>query len=148
MVTIEGAHNSPIDRERLFAALTDPNNFERAIAACERVEPGPDGDYLAQVNIEVLGGRRSQEVQLTFQEQTPPEHLVIVLKATTPAGRVHGSFGIQLAPAPQGTHLEYQAEITLSGVLGSLGPRLVEVTVTRFLNEFLGELDQQLTSNA
>jgi carbon monoxide dehydrogenase subunit G len=144
MVTVEGKHTSPADRERLYSALTDPGTFERAIDACERVETDPDGNFRAHVMVDALGSRRRQDVQVVFEEKHPPEQLLLRLSATTPAGGVQSSLRVRLGADDGGTGISYRVETTLSGILGSLGPRLVEMTVRRVMGEFFSKLDNQL----
>ncbi len=148
MVPITGEHQVAADTDRLFAALADPATFVQAIDNCDEVVAQDGNQYQLRVKVNMMGIQARQDVQVKILERVPPSRLLYDLGAITPAGEVHATLALDLVATTEGTQVKYAVEGTRSGVLASLGDRLVESSTKRMIADLLKRIDQELTTQA
>ena len=123
MTKLHGTLTTPLDREAAFAYVADwgrqaewdPNTVSAAPIGSGEPEVG------SRYALEVRSFRRSVPMEYRITELVSPERLVLV-------GEGSGIWTEDVITFSQtedgGTHVDYQAEIRLSGLLGLVQPLL------------------------
>src|ERR671937_957051 len=88
----------PADRDRVFAALVDPEVLRRAIPGCESLTPAGDDTYEATLKIGVAGLKGTYSGKAAIREQRPPDALTLSFEGKGSPGFVRGSSRITLTP--------------------------------------------------
>ena len=141
VITVSGTQPFEGDAERVYALLTNPSTFVNHIDGCQKIDAtGPD-TYEAWIAINAMGLQTIQRVGVVLQECQPPQACTFVLTAKSQFGKADCQLRLKLqANGTGGTGLTYEGTATLSGLLASVGPRLVEVSVQRMLGQFFAKL--------
>ena len=127
-------------REKVFAALTDPETLKACIEGCESLVPaGPDA-FDAVLNVGLAGIKGGYKGSLKIQERRPPESLTLAIEGKGLPGFVRGSARVRLAEKDGGTELTGEGEAAVGGLIAAVGSRFVEAAAKKMLADFLGRL--------
>jgi uncharacterized protein len=130
----------PADRERVFAALVDPEMLRRAIPGCESLTPiGPD-EYAATLKVGLAGLKGTYNGKATIRNPRPPESLTISVEGKGLPGFVRGSADIVLTPEADMTRVACNADVQVGGVIAAVGSRLVEAGAKKLTDDFFKQL--------
>jgi carbon monoxide dehydrogenase subunit G len=134
----------PADRDRVFAALTDPAVLRRAIPGCESLDPVGDDTYEATLKIGVAGLKGTYTGKAAIRNQRPPDALTLSFEGKGSPGFVRGSSNITLTAEADATRVSADADVQVGGVIAAVGSRLVEAAAKKLADDFFRQLGQQL----
>ena len=119
-------------REKVYAALLDPETLKACVEGCESLTPsGPEGyDAVLRLGAVTMRGR------VEIVDRVPPESLTIKIEGKGLPGSVRSSARVRLTEKDGGTELVGEGEVTVGGLLAAAGPRLVEDSARRLLTDF------------
>lgn len=141
-------------RERVWAALNDPEVLRRCIDGVESLEKVGDSRFEGKLNAKVGPVRASFTGGVDLQDLDPPNGYTIVGEGKGGvAGFAKGSAQVKLADAAlpdgaTGTRLTYVARSTVGGKLAQLGARLIEGTARGYAETFFARLKTELEEPA
>ena len=140
------SHLVPAGRDRVFAALVDPDVLRRAIPGCESLTPvGPDS-YQAMLNIGVAGLKGTYTGKAAIRDQRPPEALTLSFEGKGGPGFVRGSAVIALTPEADATRVTSDADVQVGGLIAAVGSRLTEAAAKKLADDFFRQLAEQLSA--
>ena len=136
------------DRETVFAALNDLEILKESIPGCESLERIEDNKLEATVVVKFGPVKAKFNSNVELDPSGGPE--VFRLNGNGDAGVAgfaKGGADVQLNENSDGTLLEYDVDIDISGKLAQVGSRLIEGTSKRlakkFFTNFQAELEQR-----
>lgn len=132
----------------VFDRLLDPDFLARCIPGCERMERREDGSYEAVVKAGVGAIKGSFRGVVTLSEVVSPESYRMSLSGKSTVGFVEGSALIRLEADAEGegerTWIHYDGEARVSGVIASVGGRLVDAAARKVCRQFFERLAQEV----
>ena len=131
-------------REKVFAALTDPETLRKCIDGCEKMEKTGEDAYDAHLKIGVAGMKGAYTGKVALKDKAAPESFTLHMEGKGGPGWVKGSAKISLLPQGEGTELRCEGEGQVGGLIAAVGSRLVEAAGKRMLDEFFRKLGEQL----
>jgi carbon monoxide dehydrogenase subunit G len=142
-----GEYRIPASRDKVWAALNDPETLKASLPGCETLERTADGDFAATVTAKVGPVRAKFKGQVTLSDLNPPESYKISGEGKGgAAGFAKGGAEVRLAEdGPEATVLSYTAQADVGGKLAQLGSRLIDATAKKMADEFFSNFRQQLT---
>lgn len=144
---LEGSFTVDRPATEVWAALNDPAVLGAAIPGCERIEQTADG-YDAAVALKIGPVKARFSGHVTIAEALAPERLVLTGEGSGGvAGFARGSATVDLIPAPGGTEVSYEAEVTIGGKLAQIGTRLIASTSRKLAEQFFASLNAQLSTS-
>jgi len=142
-----GEYRIPAPREKVWAALNDPETLRAALPGCESLEKVSETQFVATVVAKVgpVKAKFNGNVELT--NLNPPESYTIAGEGKGgAAGFAKGSADVRLAEeGAETTVLAYTARADVGGKLAQLGSRLIDGTAKKMADEFFENFRQQLT---
>lgn len=141
-------------RERVWAALNDPEVLRRCIDGVESLEKVGDNRFEGKLNAKVGPVRASFTGGVDLQDLDPPNRYTIVGEGKGGvAGFAKGSAEVNLADetlpdGATGTRLAYVARSTVGGKLAQLGARLIEGTARGYAETFFARLKAEVEAPA
>ena len=134
----------PAARDRVFAALMDPEILRRCIPGCETLTAsGPDA-YQATLKIGVAGLKGTYGGKAAIRDRQPPDSLTLSFDGKGGPGFVRGSAAIVLSDEGGGTRVTSQADVQVGGLIAAVGSRLVEAASRKLANDFFRQLSVEL----
>jgi uncharacterized protein len=136
----------PASRDRVFAALVDPEILRRAIPGCESLtEVGPD-QYAATLKVGVAGLKGTYGGKAAVRDRRPPDSLTLSFEGKGGPGFVRGSAAIALSAEGEATRVACDADVVVGGLIASIGSRLVEAAARKLSEDFFSQLARELAS--
>jgi uncharacterized protein len=127
----------PLPREKVWAALNDPDVLRACIPGCESFDRTDDNTYDAVVKAKVGPVSARFKGRVTLEDLNPPESYSMNFQGQGgQAGFVKGSANVHLTAADGGCTLAYTAKATLGGKLAQLGSRLIDGAARKTADEF------------
>ncbi|MGH9387083.1 MAG: CoxG family protein [Vicinamibacterales bacterium] len=132
------------DRDRVFAALLDPEVLQRCIPGCESLTPtGPDA-YKATLKIGVAGLKGTYGGTVSIRDRRQPESMTLVFDGKGGPGFVRGSAVITLVSELPITRAVCDTDVHIGGVIAAVGSRLVEAAAKKLVEDFFARLSDEL----
>ena len=127
-------------RERVCAALLDPETLKACVEGCESLTPsGPDGfDAVLRFGLITMKGR------VEIRDRVPPESLTLKIEGKGLPGSMRSSARIRLSEKDGGTELVGEGEVEVGGLLAAAGPKLVDDAARRLLTDFFAKVAARL----
>ena len=131
-----GSVDIPAPRDQVFAFVTDPNRVScgPGVESIEIVDP-THFKARAKVGVGFISARFV--VDLEIAEQQAPDMAVIKARGQAPGSAVDALGRINLAdgPEPGTTTMQWAAEVNISGMIASVGARLIESTANKMIGQ-------------
>ena len=130
-----GAVDIPAPRDRVFAFVTDPNKVGTCGPGVESIEVIDATDFRAKAKVGVGFINARFVVDLEIAEQQPPDMAIIKARGQAPGSAVDGTGRMNLVDGPEEgtTTMLWAAEVNISGMLATMGARLIEGTANKMI---------------
>lgn len=146
MILTEEVH-IPLDRNTVFSALNDPEILQQSIPGCEELTRTGDNQLEAMVVVKFGPVKASFGSNVELDPSGGPE--VFKLSGSGDAGVAgfaKGGADVKLSEVEDGTLLNYEINIDISGKLAQVGSRLIEGTSKRLAKKFFTNFEEALLS--
>jgi uncharacterized protein len=132
--------------EAVYAALQDPRVLVRTIPGCERLEQVGDDAYSMTVTAGVASVRGTYAGDVRLTDHDAPNGFTLKASGSGTPGTISADVTVTLSSADSATtHLAYDADATVGGMIGGVGQRLLTTVAKRTAGEFFTAVDQILT---
>jgi len=142
---LQGTATLHADRERVFAALTDPGVLSRCIPGCESLDLIGEDSYKMTVSAGVGAIRGRYDGQVTLTDLVRPDGYVMNARGAGAAGTVDATCRIDLTDDGEQTQLAYSADATVGGPVAGVGQRMISAVAKRMAGQFFSAVDDELT---
>ena len=139
---IDGEHRFELPRSVVWTRLQSPASLRRAIPGCTAFdEIAPDTwEIAADVGIGPVKGTFTGRVELRDRE--PEDRYTLVASAQGRPGGGTGRAAIEIADDGGGTHLRYQADVTVRGAVARVGSRLLAASARTMARQFFDAIER------
>jgi carbon monoxide dehydrogenase subunit G len=144
-----GEYRIPAAREKVWAALNDPNTLKASLPGCESLEKISDQEFVAAVVAKVGPVKAKFNGNVTLSNLNPPESYTISGEGKGgAAGFAKGGADVRLVEEGAATILTYTAKADVGGKLAQLGSRLIDGTAKKMADEFFDNFAKQVAGPA
>jgi carbon monoxide dehydrogenase subunit G len=145
-----GTQNIAASREKVWAALFDPEVLKQCIPGCESIEATGENELMAKVTLRVGPVKASFSGRVRLTDLVPPESCMLSGEGHGGvAGFAKGSANLRLTEeGPEATLLSYEAKADVGGKLAQLGGRLIDATARKLTGEFFASFGQIVAPEA
>lgn len=142
-LTMSGMVDLAATPEQVYAVLLSPDALARVVPGCRGLTLLSENHYRADVTIGIglVKARYLAEVRLS--DLDPPHSLSLGGSGVSSLGSAEGNGRLQLEPAPNGTRLSYDYEVTVSGKVAAVGGRMLEGAAKVVLKQLFEQLGRQ-----
>jgi carbon monoxide dehydrogenase subunit G len=128
----------PASKDKVWAALNDPEMLKRCIPGCQSLEMSSPTDMTATVVVKVGPVKATFAGKVTLSDLDPPNGYRIAGEGSGGvAGFAKGGATVKLdADGPDATNLNYAVDAQIGGKLAQLGGRLIDSTAKKLAGEF------------
>src|SRR5262245_32521571 len=145
---IEATHEIKATRERVYAALIDPEVLRLAIPGCESLEKIGDDLYTATMKAGIGAIRGTFKGEVRLEDMRPPEHYRIVVQGKGAMGFAKGSADFDLEEKDGGgTLIRYSGEMQIGGSIAGVGQRMVQGAAKMMASQFFAKLEAAVTGD-
>ncbi len=127
----------PAPRQKVWAALNDPEILKQSIPGCEEIERLSATELQAKVTAKVGPVKARFGGKVTLSDLDPPNGYKITGEGSGgAAGFAKGGATVRLSDAEGGTKLSYTVEAHVGGKLAQIGSRLIDATARKMAEDF------------
>lgn len=145
---IEGTREIAAPREKVWAALLDPNTLAKAIPGCEGLEEIGPGEYKAVMKVGVGAIKGTFEGKVRLSDLDAPNRYRMAVEGKGSPGFVRGDATMSLSDVSSGTQVAYDADVQVGGLIASVGQRMLGGVSKMMLDQFFGRMTELLTTEA
>ncbi len=146
---MSGEYRIAATREKVWAALNDPEVLKQAIPGCQELERTADDEFTAKVRAKVGPVSATFSGKVSLADMNPPESYTISGEGQGgAAGFAKGSAAIRLSEDGAVTVLNYDAKAQVGGKLAQIGSRLIGGTAQKLADEFFGTFSEIVAPSA
>ena len=140
---VRGEQTLPLEPAAAWDLLLDTEALAKAMPGCETLVPiGPD-EYQMKMKIAVSSIQGLFSGKIRIADQNPPQSYRLHIEGQGKLGFVRGTGLLSLSSQPPGTHVTYEGEVQISGLIASVGERMLDMTTKMMINRFFNNLAQQ-----
>jgi carbon monoxide dehydrogenase subunit G len=142
---ITGEHAFVSSRERVWAALEDPQMLANALPGVKRLDvTGPD-EYAITVSVGVGSVKGTYDGTFRITDKQAAEACAVRAHASGGPGSIEAIAQMRMSDGDNGgALLIYEADANVTGPLAGVGQRLIGSAAKRTTREFLEGLDRQI----
>jgi carbon monoxide dehydrogenase subunit G len=148
ILKIEGSHKIDAPRERVFAALVNPQVLQKCIPGCEQMEKTGDNQYKAKLTAGVGPVKGVFTATVSLEDIVAPEHYKLVVEGKGQPGFVKGTGELNLKDEGGATEIQYTGDVNVGGLIASVGQRMIQSTANLLAGRFFKSLEAETTSTA
>lgn len=132
-----GSQRIEASRDKVFAALNDPDVLRRCIPGCDSMEATGDG-FIAKATLKIGPVKASFSGTVKLSDIDPPNGYTITGEGNGGvAGMAKGGASVRLeAESEDVTVLHYDVKSQISGKIAQLGSRLIDATAKKLAGDF------------
>ncbi len=134
-----GEYRIAAPRDKVWAALNDPEILKASIPGCQELEKRSDTEMAAKVVTKIGPVKATFLGEVTLTNINPPVSYTISGEGKGGvAGFAKGGADVALEEDGDGTLLRYTAKAQVGGKLAQLGARLIDATAKQMADQFFG----------
>ena len=129
---LEGSHDVPAPRQKVWDAFLDPEQLRQAIPGCEKLEALGNDEYKATMG------------KVRLSDKKPPDSYRMAVEGTGGPGFVRGETVITLSDIEGGTRVSYTADLQVGGLIASVGQRMLGGVSKMMADKFFNKMSELL----
>ena len=143
---LEGSHDVPAPRQKVWDAFLDPRQLKKAIPGCEKLEPLGGDAFKATLKVGVAAVKGTFEGKVRLSEQKPIESYRLAAEGSGGPGFVKADTLITLSEIEGGTRIAYSADVQVGGLIAGVGQRMLGGVSRMMADQFFGKMTELLRS--
>ncbi|MGH7390393.1 MAG: SRPBCC family protein [Candidatus Rokuibacteriota bacterium] len=145
---IEGSHDVPAPRQKVWEAFLDPERLRQAIPGCEKLEALGNDEYRAVMKVGVAAVKGTFEGKVRLADKNPPVSYRLYAEGSGGPGFVRADTVITLSDVEGGTRVAYSADVQIGGLIAGVGQRMLGGVSKMMADQFFSRMGQILTEAA
>ena len=143
---LEGSHDVPAPRQKVWDAFLDPRQLRKAIPGCEKLEALGGDEFKATLKVGVAAVKGTFEGKVRLSEQKPIESYRLAAEGSGGPGFVKADTLITLSEIEGGTRVAYSADVQVGGLIAGVGQRMLGGVSKMMADQFFDKMTQLLKS--
>lgn len=136
---MSGEFRIPATRDKVWAALNDPEILQRSVPGCQSITRLSDTEMEGAVMASVGPVKATFRGSVVLSDINPPHSYTLTGQGKGgPAGFAKGVARVALSEEGGMTVLRYTAQASVGGKLAQIGQRLIDGTARKLSEEFFG----------
>ncbi len=141
---IEGQYLLPAPREKVWAALNDPDVLAKTTPGLKQLTPAGVNTFDATIELAVGPVKGSYQGKVRITDQTAPEKMTLIVEGGGRAGTIKATGTLILEAQGDATAVHYVGDTQVTGVLMSVGHRLLPGVAKQLAGEFFKALEREV----
>jgi carbon monoxide dehydrogenase subunit G len=125
-VRFEGSFDLKASPETFFKVATDPKKFSKAIPDVKKVTVKDQNNFNVEFTVSLGPIRGTLKVDFTYEKVEPYSFLSVVGKGSGLQSTVNVRIDAKVTPSSTGSKVDWAADLTVGGLVASVGGRLIE----------------------
>ena len=142
---IEGSHEIPAPRQKVWDAFLNPDQLRQAIPGCEKLEPLGNDEFKATMKVGVAAVKGTFEGKVKLSDKNPPSSYRLHAEGSGGPGFVRADTLITMNDGEGGgTRVSYDADVQVGGLIAGVGQRMLGGVSKMMADQFFNKMSQLL----
>ncbi|WP_169835531.1 CoxG family protein [Novibacillus thermophilus] len=141
-------HEFPLQREQVWDHLQNEDVLRKSLPGCRKFERVSEDTYDAELGLNIGPVKGTFTGQVRLSDQTRPESYRLVLKGKGKPGELNADARITLEENSGETVVSCAADVQVTGVLASVGQRVMGSVAKLILGQFFKAVASQIRQSA
>lgn len=141
----EGSFDVKAPKEKVYDFVTDPKKVTTIFPDVQSVKVIDEHNFQIKAKVGMSFIKGVLDVKLTLVENKRPTFSKIKARGTGMNSSVDLESSFTLEDGPNGgTHVKWAAEAKISGMMASVGSRLIDSQADKYVKQIIGSLEKKL----
>ena len=145
---VDGTRDFEASRERVWAIISDPAGMASLMPGMEGFEVIDDTHWRAKVKVPLGLGGLKMTMEFEQLEERPLEYAAMRGKGKGMGAMMDMTTSFTLSGEGEQTHMAWEADVKLAGVLGSMGQRVLQPIINQQVEGIMTGLESKLAETA
>ena len=133
---VEGSYSFKADREKVWAALLDPDTLAGCIPGCQSFESAGEDTYRVVLRVGVASIKGIYTGRVTVTEKSHLDSYKMLVEGSGSGGTIKGTGALSLSEKGGETEVKLVGDAQVSGVVARVGQRLMGSVAKMLMNQF------------
>src|SRR5271155_385569 len=145
----DGSFEVPVSKQKVYDFVLDPAKITSIFPDVQDVKVIDESNFTLKAKVGISFIRGMMDVKMNIVERTPPSFARMKAKGNGMSSSVEldNTFTIEDAPGGNGTVVKWAADAKISGLMASVGSRLIDAAAQKYVAEIIGSLREKLASS-
>lgn len=145
----EGSFEVPVSKQKVYEFVVDPRKVTSIFPDVQDVKVIDENNFSLKAKVGISFIRGMMDVKMTIVERNPPGQAKMRAKGNGISSSVEleNTFTMEDAPGGSGSVVKWAADAKISGLMASVGSRLIDAAAQKYVAEIIGSLKQKLSSS-
>lgn len=141
---VEGTYTLPAPRQRVWQLLNDPKVLARATPGVKQLDPLGGDTYKATIEVGVGPVKGTYDGKVSIADRSEPERMTLKVEGGGKAGTIKATGELRLEEQDGETLVAYSGDAQVTGLIASVGHRLIGGVAKQMVGEFFKALEREL----
>jgi carbon monoxide dehydrogenase subunit G len=137
---LSGNHTIPVERERAYQLMQDPEVLARAMPGCDRLALIAPGEYEMRMKMVVASIQGLFLGKIRIADCHPPDSFRLIVEGSGKVGFMKGEGLLTFNPLEASTDIQYDGDVQVGGMIAGVGQRLLDTTSRFLIKKFFEKL--------
>jgi uncharacterized protein len=144
-MNLEGTFVFSGPREKVWELLQDPAVLAKILPGTERLALTSEDRFEGVMKVSVGPMTAAKfDVTVTLRDKVAPERFGMQIDGKGALGYTRGTASVELQEHPNGTLMQYKADVQIGGRIAAVGQRLLDSVARMMMRQALEALEQEL----
>jgi carbon monoxide dehydrogenase subunit G len=142
----DGSFEVPMPKEKVYDFVMDPMKITSIFPDVQDVRVIDADNFTLKAKVGISFIRGMMDVKMNIAEKRPPTFARMKAKGNGLSSSVELDNTFTMEDAPGGTLVKWAADAKISGLMASVGSRLIDAAAQKYVSEIIGSLKQKLSA--
>lgn len=143
-MNIQGQHRLSVPPEVVWETLHDEATLRDTIPGCQELAQTADNVFTGSATVGIGAIKGLYRGNVTLLEEKPHSSAKIRIETKSGHAEIRGSGSVQLEPSDGGTLVRYEGDAQITGILASVGQRLLPSASKSLIESFFKNVEEVL----
>ncbi len=135
-------------QQMVWAYLHDPDILSRALPGCKKLQRAGKGHFLVEMGLDVGPVKGTFTGTVDLLELNEPKQYRLIQKGKGKPGELLADAMVYLTPVSKGTEVRCDAQVEVTGMMASLGQRIMGGVAKLLLSRFFKNVESEMHNAA
>jgi carbon monoxide dehydrogenase subunit G len=145
----DGSFQVPVPKQKVYDFVVDPAKITSIFPDVQDVKVLDENTFTLKAKVGISFIRGMMDVKLNIVERRPPDFAKMKSRGNGISSTVEleNTFTMEDAPGG-GTLVKWAADAKISGLMASVGSRLIDAAAQKYVADIIGSLKEKLSSSS
>jgi uncharacterized protein len=145
----DGSFEVPVQKQKVYDFVMDPAKITSIFPDVQDVKVIDENNFSLKAKVGISFIRGMMDVKMSIVERKPPTFASMKAKGNGMSSSVEleNTFTMEDAPGGSGTVVRWAADAKISGLMASVGSRLIDAAAQKYVAEIIGSLKEKLSAS-